>query len=184
MTQHQGIDRAWQQEWADQYAQPLPAREARGQTMLLPFMLGRETFAVAARDVSAATEAGQPVALPGRRGRVVWGLLHVESQLVLAADLKRLLQPAPLKADAEIPRGRFARVLIFGHGLETFAAAVDDVPGCFRLDPASLSPMPVTAPAATVALALGQLRHEGVQMTVLDGARLHAALTDDLRATA
>jgi chemotaxis signal transduction protein len=175
------IDPAWQREWADAYATPQAARESRSQASMLEFKLGRETFALPVADVSAAAERSTIVALPGRRDRLVCGLFHLDGQLILVADLRRLLRPAEMPAHEQAGQGRFPRTLILGQGAETFAVAVDDVPGTFRLPSSPLQPLPLTASTRIAALARGVLRRERDHLTVLDGAQLLAALAQDLK---
>lgn len=176
------IDPAWQREWAEACAAPQPSRESRAQAAMLEFKLGRETYALPVADVSAAAERGRIVALPGRRDRLVCGLFHLDGQLILAADLRRLLRPAELPShEQQAGQGRFPRMLILGQGAETFAVAVDDVPGTFRLPSSPLQPLPLTASTRIASLASGVLRREGGHLTVLDGAQLLAALAQDLK---
>jgi chemotaxis signal transduction protein len=175
------IDPAWQREWASAYAAPLAPRESRAQAAMLEFKLGRETYALPVADVSAATERGTIVALPGRRERLVCGLFHLDGQLILAADLRRLLRPAELPPHEQGGHGRFPRMLILGQGADTFAVAVDDVPGTFRLPSSPLQAIPLTASARTAGLACGMLRRESGHLTVLDGTQLLATLAQDLR---
>jgi chemotaxis signal transduction protein len=181
MSTTAGIDPAWQREWADAYAMPQPPRESRAQASMLEFKLGRETYALPVSDVCAAAERGTIVALPGRRDRLVCGLFHLDGQLILAADLRRLLRPAELPSHEHGDQGRFPRMLVLGQGAETFAVAVDDVPGTFRLPSSPLQPLPLTASTRIASLARGVLRRDQGHLTVLDGAQLLAALAQDLK---
>jgi chemotaxis-related protein WspD len=181
VTDFAAIDPAWQAEWTAAAAAPLPVRETGAQASLLEFRLGREAYALPVRDVGAASELAPIVALPGRRERVVFGLFHLDGQLLLAADLARLLQPAQAPAAARAEGNRFPRVLILGHGGDSFAAVVDDVPGTFRQATDALGAIPVTAPAGTAAIARGLCRRGDRTITVLDGDKLLAALAQDLK---
>lgn len=181
MSTNLPIDPAWQREWADAYAVPQAPRESRAQASMLEFKLGRETYALPVSHVSAAAERGTIVALPDRRDRLVCGLFHLDGQLILAADLRRLLRPAELPAHEQVGQGRFPRMLVLGQGSETFAVAVDDVPGTFRLPSSPLQPLPLTASTRIASLASGVLRRERGHLTVLDGAQLLAALAQDLK---
>lgn len=172
------LDPAWRAEWATRYAAAAPLRAARGEELMLRLCLGREAYALSARQVDAAAAAGTAVALPGRRGRLVHGLFQVDGQLLLAADLRRLLHP--VEWGKEPPGGRIPRMLVLGQGAAGFVCAVDDVPGSFRLNPELLQPMPHSAAATIAALARGVLREGDRVLTVLDADKLLAALAADL----
>lgn len=173
------LDPRWHQEWAAHYAAPAVERPARGEELMLRFRLGRETYALPVARVAAAVDAGVVVPLPGRRERIVHGLFHADGQLLLAADLRRLLRPAEWPGDRPAPGG-FARMLVLGQPPDTFVVAVDDVPGSFRLKPDLLQPVPHGTAATLAGLARGVLREGGEALTVLDGDCLLAALAADL----
>jgi chemotaxis-related protein WspD len=172
------LDPVWQENWAGHYALPAQPPAVRGEELMLRVTLGRESYALAAADVGTAIEAGPVTALPGRRDRLVHGLFQVDGQLLLAADLRRLLRPAELTGHAA--GVRFARMLVLGHGPEAFVVEVDDVPGTFRLKREQLQPLPHGAEPTVMALARGVLRHGDEALTVLDGRKVIAALTADL----
>jgi chemotaxis signal transduction protein len=151
--------------------------EARGArtTGLLLFKVGDETAAVGARLLQRITRFARPRPIPRISAGIFRGLCNIRGELVLCADLHRLLglpeRAVKEKAGDEAdPR----RMVVIGSREEPWAFEVDSVIGVERIDPALVRPAPVTVAYAMGAFTSGVTEIEGRQVTMLDGERILA----------
>jgi chemotaxis signal transduction protein len=164
---------------AEAAALPAPVRASRDQTRgLLLFRLGEETMGFPATALARVTEATRPIPIPHRTRGVFRGLCNVRGELILCADLRRLLGlPEPRsKHPGESPEsgGGARRMVVVGPADARWAFEVDALVGMERVAKDRL-----IAPTMTVAESLRKFT-EGIadvgaeRVTVLDAARVLA----------
>jgi chemotaxis signal transduction protein len=155
-------------------ARPAEAR-GRGGTGHLIFRIGRETAALPARLLRRVTPAVPVVPIPHRSSNVLRGMCNIRGELVLCADLRRLLD---LPDRGEEPPGGddSRRMIVIGPAHDCWALEVDGLAGVERLDPASLRPPPVTVAYALRSFTAGVGEIDGRCVTVLDGDRILAGI--------
>ncbi len=163
-------------EGADLAARPAEARSAAAMGLLL-FGIGRETAALPASMLRGVTPAARVVPIPHRSSGVLRGMCNIRGELVLCADLHRLLG-LPARSDdapaAEAPGAR--RMIVIGPAHDCWAFEVDTLVGIARIDPASLRPPPVTVKHAIGSFTSGVTEIDGTCVTVLDGDRILAGI--------
>ncbi len=130
-------------------------------------------LAFAARDVARVQPEAPVHRIPHRSNDVIRGLCNIDGELVLTADLERLLQistdatPADDNADQDQRR----MVVIGGQG-ERWAFAVDAVLVVDRFDTDTFRALPVTVERALVHYAESLVPIEDGQAAILDSKRI------------
>lgn len=144
---------------------------------LLLFRLGTETFAVPARSLRRIATYSRPVPIPHRASGLLRGLCNIRGELVLCADLHRLLgmperrERDPLSADADQ-----RRMILIGPADASWVFEADELFGIERIDPASMLAPPITVERALEAFVAGLADIDGVRATVLDADRILSGL--------
>ena len=142
---------------------------------LLLFRVGEEVAALPARQLRRATPLARPTPVPHRSGGVLRGVCNIRGELVLCADLHRLLG---LPARREGAPGDGAvdtrRMVVVGPQDNSWAFEVDALMGVENADPTRFR-----APPVTVEYALGDFTQAvtdigGRSVAVLDGDRILA----------
>lgn len=153
----------------DDAAQPAETGE-RGRIGIALFGLGSESLALPASVVRRVTPFAPPVRIPHRSSGVLRGVCNVRGDLVLCADLRRLLGMA---ARAEETTDAL-RTMVIGPASAAWAFEVDALHGIGRIDPGALASAPLTVEHALGAFVLGLAEVEHRPVTVLDGERVLA----------
>jgi len=165
-------------EWA---ARPADTRDRETLGLLL-FRLSNETAAIPAALLRRVTPWARPTPIPHRTTGVLRGVCNVLGELVLCADLRRLLGlPALEGADApsrsaDDPR----RMVVMGAADAPWAFEVDALIGFERIAKAVIRPPPITVEYASAACTAGIADIRGEPVTVLDGERILAGFKGGL----
>lgn len=148
-----------------------PAADAlRGATRLLLFRIGNERAAIPAKMLRRVTSALRVRSIPHRSRGVLRGVCNIQGELVLCADLHRLLGLPARAEKAEVS----SRMIVIGPAENSWAFEVDELLGIESADAAA-----VREPPVTVAHALHDFTH-GVTdigshcVTILEGERVLA----------
>ncbi|MBX3389284.1 MAG: chemotaxis protein CheW [Phycisphaeraceae bacterium] len=142
----------------------------RGRIGVVLFGLGNESLALPASVVRRVTAFAQPVRIPHRSGGVLRGVCNVRGELVLCADLRRLLG-MPAREDANTEP---LRTMVIGPASAAWAFEVDALHGIGRVDPSALASAPLTVEHALGAFVAGLAEVDNRPVTVLDGERILA----------
>lgn len=153
-------------------SQPMEA-DGRRTVGLLFFRIGPETLAVPAKSLRRITTFSRPSPIPHRASGLLRGLCNIRGELVLCADLHRLLglpdraERDPASADADQ-----RRMIMIGPADASWVFEVDSLIGIERIDPAAMLAPPVTVERALEAFVTGLADIDGVRATVLDADRV------------
>lgn len=154
---------------------------ARGTAGVLIFRMGEEALAVAARSLRRITTHARACPIPHRTSGLLRGVCNIRGELVLCADLRRLLG-LPEAAAAEGPAVDVdpRRMVMIGPAGDSWVFEVDSLVGIDRIDPGALAAPPVTVGHALGAFVAGLADIEGLRVTVLDEQRVLAGFRADL----
>jgi chemotaxis-related protein WspD len=160
--------------------QPIPA--TCGLIGALVFRLNDETLAIPAQFLRRITPYTKPVPIPRRSSGLFRGLCNIRGELVLCADLHRLLS---LSADSAVETPPSAasdprRMIVIGPPDASWVFEVDSLSGMERINPAALRQPPLTVGRAIGAFVTGLTEIEGTPVTVLDGERVLAGFKGGL----
>jgi len=154
---------------ADDAALPADTGE-RGRIGIVLFGLEGETLALPANFVRRVTPFAPAVRIPHRSSGVLRGVCNVRGELVLCADLRRLLGLAP----RETEDSDALRTMVIGPASASWAFEVDALHGIGRINPDALAAAPLTVEHSLGAFVIGLTEVEGRAVTVLDGERILA----------
>ena len=157
-------------EWA---ARPAVVNE--GPTIgLLLFRLGEETAALPAKLLQRVTPWARPTPVPHRTTPVIRGVCNIRGELVLCADLHRLLgaRERPTRTSQAAGSVDPRRMVVIGPRDAPWVFEVDSLEGIERTSAAGLLPQPVTVEYAVAAFTRGIAEVRGRLVTVLDGERV------------
>lgn len=151
-------------------------RAQRATVGVLLFELADELLALPAAEVSRVTPSVPVHRIPHRTNDVLRGLCNFEGELVLCADVGRMLR---LTTDAgqgaeHSPGAR--RMLVIGSEHERWAFEVAAVLGVERVEPTSFEPPPLTVERAMVHFTDQLIPAGPRRAALLNGARLLAGL--------
>jgi chemotaxis-related protein WspD len=149
----------------------------RGQSVrLLLFRIGDEVAALPVRHLRRVTPLARPSPIPNRSGRVVRGLCNIRGEIVLCADLHRLLGLHERAASVTPPddAGESRRMVVIGSAENSWAFEVDALLGVESADPATFRVPPVTVAYSLADFTMGVTEMSGRCVTILDGERLLA----------
>lgn len=155
----------------------LPAEPSRRDSVrYLLFRIGDETAALPASILRRVTPAARPVPIPHRTSGTLLGVCNIRGELVLCADLRRLLGlPSRDPADANNNAATGARrMVVLGPADQCWAFEVDALLGIESIDPATLRSPPVTVEHARSHFTAGVADVAGVSVTFLDADRILA----------
>lgn len=141
---------------------------------VLLFRLSEETLAVPARLLRLTTPYTAPAPIPGRSSGILRGLCNIRGELVLCADLRRMLglkEGGSSSSDEEGGEDT-RRMVVIGPADASWVFAVDGLIGVERVDGGALQAPPMTVEHAIGAFVLGLAEIDGAQVTVLDGERI------------
>lgn len=146
---------------------------ARGTVGVLLFRLDDETLAVPARILRRTTPFTRPTPIPHRSSVVLRGLCNIRGELVLCADLRRLLGlPTHGTGNSKTTTSDACRMVVIGPADASWVFEVDALIGIERIDPTRLRPPPLTVGHALGAFVAGLADIGGTSITVLDGERI------------
>jgi chemotaxis-related protein WspD len=141
---------------------------------LLLFRLGDETLALPAKLLRRATPWARPTPIPHRTTPVMRGVCNIRGELVLCADLHRLLGLPDRRAARPAEAGDTRRMVVIGPQDAPWVFEVDALVGIERTPTAQLRPPPVTVEHALPAYTTAIAEIRGQRATVLDGERVLA----------
>jgi chemotaxis-related protein WspD len=167
---------------AREAATPVNVRSARTIGVLI-FRLGDEILALPAASLRRVTPHARPSAIPHRRSGTLRGICNIRGELVLCADLRRLLGLSAADADDREhhadadPR----RMIVIGPADASWVFEVEALVGIERIDPSTLRSPPVTVEYALADFVTGLADLDVGCVTILDDKRvlkgLEAGLT-------
>jgi chemotaxis-related protein WspD len=143
---------------------------------LLLFRLGNETAALPAKLLRRVTTWARPTPIPHRTTTLVRGVCNIRGELVLCADLHRLLG-LPDRRPSEtrpVEGSDTRRMVVIGPRDAPWAFEVDRLVGIERAAAAEIHAAPVTVEHAMPTYTTGIAEIGGHQVTVLDGERVLA----------
>jgi chemotaxis signal transduction protein len=141
---------------------------------LLLFKVNDETAAVPAGLLRRVTPWSRPTPVPHRATGLLRGICNIRGELVLCADLRRVLRLAP-RTDAPEQGGGAGdprRMVVIGPADAPWVFEVDSLVGFERIAAASIKPPPVTVEYSLGAFTSGIAVVRSDRVTVLDGERL------------
>lgn len=149
---------------------------ARGTTGVLMFRLGDETLGLAATALGRITTHADPIPIPHRTSGTLRGLCNIRGELVLCADLRRLLGLPDAVTHAEVAAGEAdaRRMVVMGPPEARWVFEADSLLGVERIDPSTLRAPPMTVEQAMGAFVAGLAEIDGKGVTVLDAERVLA----------
>lgn len=154
-------------------ARPLDARHAQSIRLLI-FRIGEESAALPAERLRRVTPLARPSPVPNRTSRVLRGICNIRGEIVLCADLHRLLG-LPSRVEPVVPQEPSAdrrRMIVVGPPDNSWAFEVDALLGIESVDPATFRAPPVTVEYSLGEYTLGVTDVGGRCVTVLDCERL------------
>jgi chemotaxis signal transduction protein len=154
----------------------LPAESAGAQSVrLLVFRIGEETAALPAKLLRRVTPVARASPIPHRTSGVLRGVCNIRGELVLCADLHRLLG-LPARGGGEHPDAASdpRRMVVIGPADDSWAFEVDALSGVENVDPAKFRAPPVTVEYAIGNFTLSVTEIGGRSVTILDGERILA----------
>lgn len=159
-------------EGSEYAARPARPRSGGSEGVLL-FRLDGELLAIPAILLRRTTPYARPSPVPHRTTGLLRGLCNIRGELVLCADLRRLLGVAP-SADQVMKEGQSdpRRMVVIGTAAEPWVFEVDSLVGVERIDTGTLRPAPLTVEHAINAYVLGLTEIGGKPVTELDGERI------------
>lgn len=154
---------------------PVEQGSTRSVRVLL-FRIGHEIAALPIRHLRRATLAARPIPIPHRGGGVLRGLCNIRGELVLCADLHRLLGlPAceSITPTDKSPDSR--RMVVIGPPDNAWAFEVDTLFGVESVDPAAFREPPLTVEYALADYTSGVTEVGDRCVTILDAERVLSA---------
>jgi chemotaxis-related protein WspD len=156
-------------------ARPLDPRHGQS-VRLLVFRIGEESAALPAQQLRRVTPLARPSPIPHRSSLVLRGICNIRGEIVLCADLHRLLG-LPARVEAAASQAAAAdqrRMIVVGPADNSWAFEVDALLGVENVNPASFRAPPVTVEYALGDFTMGVTEIGGRCVTILDGERLLA----------
>lgn len=150
-------------------ANPTESR-SRQSVRLLLFRIGDEVAAIPAKMLRRVTPLARPSPIPHRTAGVLRGVCNIRGELVLCADLRRLLG---LPARTEKPgEADTRRMVVIGPGDNSWVFEVDALMGVENVDPADFREPPVTVEYSIGDFTQSVMEFGGRLVTILDGDRI------------
>lgn len=150
------------------------SRSARSVRLLL-FRIGQEAAALPAEMLRRVTPAARPSPIPHRTSGVLRGVCNIRGELVLCADLRRLLGlPARDESAAADTPADPRRMIVLGPTDNSWAFEVDALLGVESVDTGAFRAAPVTVEHSISAFTTGVTDVGGRCVTILDGERILA----------
>lgn len=143
---------------------------------LLIFRLGEESAALPAQRLRRVTPRARPSPVPNRTSRVLRGICNIRGEIVLCADLHRLLGLPP-RVEPAVPTDSPAdarRMVVVGPPDNSWAFEVDALLGIENVDPGAFRAPPVTVGYSLGEFTLGVTDVGGRCVTILDDERVLA----------
>lgn len=163
----------YRREWTRRAAE-IPERGPSKTRAHMIFDLEDAKFALPVECLSEAAESGPIHSVPRAKSPYLLGLINIRGELLLAVDLKPLLNI--VAAPRAAAKNGTDRVLVLECGESKWAAPVDGTGGIVRFAPGQWRAAPATAEKAPGALAAGIMHCSSGDVTVLDPGRLFQKL--------
>lgn len=148
---------------------------SRRSVRLLLFRIGEEACALPVKVLRRVTPAARPSPIPHRTSGILRGVCNIRGELVLCADLRRVLglpaRDETLKVEASADPGR---MIVLGPAENSWAFEVDALLGVESVDPGTFRAAPVTVGYSIADYTTGVTDIGGRCITVLDGERILA----------
>lgn len=157
-------------EAATEEASNAAEKSERGQIGIVLFGLGSESLALPAGMVRRVTAHAPPVRIPHRSKGILRGVCNVRGELVLCADLRRMLG----MPEREATETDSLRTVVVGPASAAWAFEVDALHGIGRVSPSTLASAPLTVEHSLGAFVAGLAEVDDRPVTVLDGERILA----------
>jgi chemotaxis signal transduction protein len=148
----------------------------RGTVGVLLFKLGDETLAIPAKSLRRITTYTRPSPIPHRTRGILRGLCNIRGELILCADIRRMLGVPPHDSKEQAPGEADPRrmVVIGPADASSWVFEADSLVGVERIDPAALIHAPMTVENALGAFVSGLAEVGDSRVTVLDADRILA----------
>jgi len=156
---------------AELAALPAEARTRKAVRYLL-FRLGDEVAALPAKALRRVTHTARAVPIPHRTSGVLRGVCNIRGELVLCADLHRLLGLPPRSEESAAAETR--RMVVLGPAENSWAFEVDALMGVESADPTAFLAPPLTVKHAITDFTSGVTSIGDRTITVLDSDRVLA----------
>lgn len=156
---------------AAQAALPVDLRSSQSVRYLL-FQIGEEIAALPAMTLRRVTPTARVIPIPHRSTPVLRGMCNIRGELVLCANLHRLLGLPSRDEAAEA--AETSRMVIIGPAENSWAFEVDALRGIENADPHTFRKPPVTVGRSIADFTLGVTEFGEISVTVLDGDRILA----------
>lgn len=147
---------------------------------LLVFQLGDELLACESLQVSQVVFAAAVHRIPHRTNKIIRGLCSVGGELLLCADLARLLDLNEPTAKAAPSPGQ-RQMIVLGEERDRWVVEVDSVAGVTTVPTSSLRKPPITVEAAAARYTKGLVPLDGRVAALLDVERMLSGLQGALR---
>jgi len=138
---------------------------------LLVFQLGDERLACESLQVHQVVLAAAVHRIPHRTNKIIRGLCSVGGELLLCADLARLLELNEQTAAAAPPQSQ-SRMVVFGEERNRWVVEVDAVVGVASVPLGSIRRPPITVDAAAARYTKGLIALDDRRAALLDVARI------------
>jgi chemotaxis-related protein WspD len=164
---------------AEMAARPSDAQGKQSLRLLL-FRLGDEIAALPTGALRRVTPAARASKIPHRSSGVLRGVCNIRGELVLCADLRRLLglpEPDAEHADASFDS---RRMVVVGPAENSWAFEVDALMGVESIDPSLVREPPLTVGYSIGDFTRGLADIGGHCVTILDGERVLAGFNAGL----
>lgn len=156
-------------------AQPAEVRSVKT-VALLVFRLRRESLALPVRSLRSVTAGAVPTPIPHRSGGVLRGICNIRGELILCADLSRLLDLAPPVVQTPEDEMDQRRMIVMGSAAESWTFEVDALIGVERFDLAAARRAPSTVEGRLGAFAASLIDTDSGVVTLLDADRVQSGL--------
>ena len=166
-------------EATDRVARP-PEIAEKDVVRLLVFQVGDELLACESLQVSQVVLAAAVHRIPHRTNKIVRGLCSVGGELLLCADLARLLDLNEPTATA-VPLQRQRQMIVLGEERNRWVVEVDAVAGVTSVPLNSIRKPPITVDAAAARYTKGLVRLDRRVSALLDVERILSGFQGALR---
>lgn len=158
-------------------AEPAETRKLANQSALL-FAVGREGYAMWAREVLAVAEIPPPRRVPHRSNGTFLGLVSIQGRLELCLSLRGLLGLPEPAAEAS---AKEVSALVVSHASARWVFVVDAVRGMHRVHSAALLDVPASSARRQQQFVSGLLLHQDQRFAVLDITKICVSAAERMR---
>ncbi len=160
-------------------AMPGESRSKQSLRLLL-FRVGQETAALPAKMLRRVTPSARAVPIPHRTNGIFRGVCNINGELVLCADLHRLLSLADREGAPADAATDSRRMVLLGPADNSWAFEVDALMGVENIDPSTFRVPPLTVEYSIGDFTVGVTDIGGRSVTILNGERILAGFKSGL----